>query len=136
VNANPVTPPVSLRTSACGGKLELTAVLSCDASRLREVRMTFRDGLTRPIVQGLARSLLTRGLSTRAGEELAEAWPAGGGQSLVISLCQPNGSSAQFTAPDVERRLFPGGRLLAGRSRCRAGISAGIAGILAEGGAW
>jgi hypothetical protein len=136
VNANSVTQPVSLRTSAYGGEYELTAVFSYDASEPHEARMVFHDGLEEPIVWVLARSLLADGLSTRAGEGLVETWPADDGQNLVISLCSPKGSRAEFTAPAVSVACFLEATywlVAPGAEPARTYIDAGIAAILAAG---
>jgi len=136
VNANSVTQGISLRTSAYGGEFELTATLSYDASKPHEVRMTFHDGLTAPIAWVFARSLLAEGLSTRAGEGFVETWPAGDGKNLVISLCSPKGSRAEFTAPAVSIARFLEATywlVAPGAEPARTDIDADIAAILAGG---
>jgi hypothetical protein len=136
VNANSVTQAVSLRTSAYGGEFELTAVLSYDTREPHEVRMVFHDGLEEPSVWVFARSLLTERLSTRAGEGFVETWPAGDGQNLVISLCSPKGSRAEFTAPAVSVACFLEATywlVAPGAEPARTDTDAGIAAILAWG---
>jgi Streptomyces sporulation and cell division protein, SsgA len=136
VNANSVTQEISLRTSAWGQEPELRATFSYDASEPHEVRMTFHDSLAEPIVWVFARSLLAEGLSTRAGEGLVETWPAGDGQNLVISLCSPKGTRAEFTAPAVSLASFLEATywlVAPGAEPARTDIDAGIAAILAWG---
>jgi hypothetical protein len=136
VNADSVTQAVSLRISAWGQEPELTAVFSYDAGEPHEVRMMFHGGLTEPIVWVFARSLLAEGLSTRAGEGFVETWPAGDGQNLVISLCSPKGTRAEFTAPAVSVACFLEAAywlVAPGAEPARTDIDAGIAAILAWG---
>lgn len=135
MNANSVTQPVSLRTSACGREFELTTVFSYDAGEPHEVRMVFHDGLEEPVAWVFARSLLAEGLSRRAGEGLVETWPAGDGQDLVIRLCSP-GRAAEFTAPAVSVACFLEATywlVAPGAEPARTDIDAGIAAILAWG---
>jgi hypothetical protein len=128
---------IGLRMFACGRETPVQARFCYDTADPFEVQMTLSAGLGEPVTWVYARDLLAGGLTAATGDGDVRVWACHGGRTVCIRLWSPWGT-AVFEGPagdvarfvDVTCRLVP-----AGAEPGRTDLDAGIAAILAQGGA-